>query len=61
MAVRGQPRRECRRERTLDGVLDKLDVAHADLVRELRHEPAVLMAKEVLDETRGMAGVVGHM
>ena len=48
----GRPRGERGHERGLHRVLDELEVPDADHAREHRHQPAVLVPEEVLDQTR---------
>ena len=45
-----RPSRERGQERTLDRVFDDVEMAHADLARQQRHQPAVFVPKEMFDE-----------
>ena len=55
-----RPGRERGHERALDRVLHELEMPHADLARQQRHQPAVFVPEEMLDQARrgGRAGTV---
>jgi hypothetical protein len=40
----------------LNGVLDQLDVTDADSPNECRHQPAVVMPEEILDDAWRVQG-----
>jgi len=47
-----RPTSERGQECTLDRVFDDVEMAHADLARQQRHQPAVFVPKEMFDEAR---------
>ena len=47
-----RPGRERSQERTLDRVLHEVEMAHADLARQQRHQPAVFVPEEMFHQAR---------
>jgi len=51
-AALSRPSRERSHERTLDSVLDKVEMPDANPAREQRHQPAVFVPEEMFDQVR---------